>query len=58
MSPDKIYNAFVKAFPVFEGKIEKYMAVRNMPNGARLYFYDGRALTVRNDGGGHWTISC
>lgn len=58
MSPDRIYHAFVKAFPEFEGKIEKYMAVRNMPNGARLYFYDGRALTVRNDGGGHWTISC
>ena len=58
MSPDKIYNAFVTAFPEFKGKVEKYMAVRNMPNGARLYFYDGRALTVRNDGGGHWTISC
>ena len=58
MSPDKTYHAFIKAFPEFAGKVEKFMAVRNMPNGARLYFYDGRALTVRNVGGGHWTISC
>lgn len=57
MSPDKIYKQFVQAFPEFKDKAEKYMAVRNEPNAARLYFYDGRSMTIIMKPKGHWIIS-